>query len=122
MTTMTATNDPARVSAALAYIPIIGWLYVYFTQRKSDLALFHLRQSIGLFVFLIGTFVAWVIVAWVLAWIPFMAILSAALFSLVIVAYLYGIVAWVMGIIRALRSQVTPLPIFGTRADRLPIQ
>ena len=122
MTTMTDVNDPARFSAALAYIPIIGWLYVYFTQRQSNLALFHLRQSIGLFVFLIGVFVAWVIVAWVLAWIPFMAILSTALFALVIVAYFYGIVAWVTGIIRALRSQATPLPVFGARADRLPIQ
>lgn len=122
MTTLTHPSDPARFSAAIAYIPIIGWLYVFFTQRKSPLALYHLRQSIGLVVFLIAAFVVWAVVAWLLAWIPYMAIVSAALFTLVIVAYLYGVIAWVMGLIKALRSEVTPLPLFGRWADRLPIK
>jgi len=122
MTSMTRTSDPARFSAAIAYIPVIGWLYVFLTQRKSPLALYHLRQSIGLFVFLIAVLVIWMVVAWLLAWIPYMAIVSAALFTLVIVAYFYGVIAWVLGLIKALRSEVTPLPVFGRWADRLPIK
>ena len=122
MTSMTGMNDSTRFSAALAYIPIIGWLYVFFTQRKSKLAFFHLRQSIGLFIFLIGALLVWAVVAWLLAWIPYAAILSAAFFTFVILAYLFGIAVWILGLIRALRSQATPLPIFGSWASRLPIK
>jgi uncharacterized membrane protein len=115
-------NDPARFSAALAYIPVLGWLYVFLMQRKSSLAVYHLRQSIGLFLFMIAALVVWALVAWLLAWIPFLAVLSAALFALVIAAYVYAVLAWVMGLVRALRSQTTPLPGFGRWADRLPIR
>lgn len=111
-----------RLSAAVAYIPIIGWLYVYLFQRSNLLAMYHLRQSIGLVVFLIGTLVIWSVVAWVLAWIPLMAVLSVAFFAVVIAAYFYGAVAWVMGLLRALNNQLTPLPIFGRWASRLPIR
>ncbi len=48
--------------AVIAYIPVIGWLYVYCFQRKNPLAVFHLRQSVGLVLFLIGTLVVWAIV------------------------------------------------------------
>lgn len=46
--------------AVIAYlIPVVGWLYVYLFQRKNTLAVFHLRQSIGLVLFLIGSLVVW---------------------------------------------------------------
>ncbi|MEO8397997.1 MAG: hypothetical protein ABI700_33695, partial [Chloroflexota bacterium] len=101
---------------------IIGWLYVFFAQRKNALALYHLRQSIGLALFLIGALLVWAVVAWLLAWIPYLAIFSAALFTLVILAYLCGAIAWIVGVVRALRSQATPLPFFGNWAARLPIK
>jgi len=115
-------NNPSRVSAAVAYIPIIGWLYVLFVQRKDALAIFHLRQSIGLFLFLLVVLVGWAVIAWILAWVPYLAVLSASLFALVILAYLYGVIAWVTGLIRALRNQEMPLPVFGNWANRLPIK
>ena len=122
MTSMTGMNDPARISAAIAYIPVLGWLYVFFLQRKNSLAIYHLRQSIGLILFMIAVLAVWAVIAWLLAWIPFMAVLSAALFALVIAAYLYAVLIWVTGLLRALRSQSIPLPVFGHWADRLPIR
>lgn len=110
-----------RISAFLAYLPIIGWLYVYFFQRKNSFAIFHLRQSIGLFIFLIGAFVLWAVIAYILALIPYVMVISMALFAIVIAAYLFGFVIWIMGMLNALRNQMHPLPGIGKRANRLPI-
>jgi uncharacterized membrane protein len=107
----------------LAYlIPVIGWLYVLFFQRKNELAVYHLRQAVGLLLFLVAVLAGWAIIAWILAWIPFVAVLSAALFTIVITAYLYGLAAWILGMSKALRGQLTPLPLFGQFANRLPIR
>lgn len=110
-----------RLPAALAYLPVIGWLYVYLFQRSNSLAMFHLRQCVGLFLFLAAAMAIWAVIAWILAWIPSMAVVGIALFTLVIAVYLYGFVAWVMGIINALRDKSEPLPWFGRWASRLPI-
>ena len=116
-------NRPSRLSAVLTYlVPIISWLYVIFFQRKNSLAIYHLKQSIGLVLFLVVTTTGWFAVAWVLAWIPYVAILSIALFAIVIVAYLYGIIAWILGLSNALRARSAPLPLFGQWANRLPIR
>ena len=116
-------NMSSRLPAVLVYLlPVLGWLYVYFFQRKNSLALYHLRQAIGLVVFLVVTLVAWAVVGWLLAWIPYLSILSIALFALVVAVYLYGIVAWLIGIYNALCDRQSPLPLFGRLASRLPIK
>jgi uncharacterized membrane protein len=114
-------NGFSRFLAAAAYLPIIGWLYVLVFQRQNPLAMYHLRQSIGLFLFLVAAIVGWAAVAWVLAWIPYMGILSVALFTVVILAYLLGVVAWLWGLFNALNELMVPLPVFGRWASRLPI-
>jgi uncharacterized membrane protein len=115
-------NGDERVSAVLAYVPVVGWLYVFLLQRKNALAVFHLRQSIGLFLFLVAVVVVWAVVAWLIAWIPYAAAISVALFTMVILLYLFGAIAWLMGVVNAMSNKATPLPAFGKRADRLPIR
>jgi len=116
-------NTSSRFSAALAYLlPVLGWLYIFFFQRKNSFALYHLRQAIGLVVFLIVTLLAWGVLGWLLAWIPYLDILSVALFALVVGAYVYGIGAWLFGIYNALSDRESPLPLFGRMASRLPIE
>lgn len=114
-------SQSSSIHALIAYIPIIGWLYVYFVQRKNAFAVFHLRQSVGLFLFLIGAFVVWAVVAYLIALIPYMAVFSVALFTIVMAFYMFGVVAWVTGILNALKNKSTPLPLFGKWANRLPI-
>jgi len=114
-------SGTSRVAAVLAYIPIIGWLYVLLLQRKNALAMFHLRQSVGLVVFLVGTLVVWAIIFWLLSWIPYFAVLGIALFTLVMTAYFFGVVALIMGLINALSNKSVPLPLVGQWASRLPI-
>jgi uncharacterized membrane protein len=116
-------SSPSRFPAVLVYlIPIIGWVYVFLFQRKNGLAIFHLKQALGLFLFLIGTLLGWAVIAWIIALIPYMAVLSIALFAIVVAVYLFGVVAWIMGMINALRNQFAPLPGFGEWANRLPIR
>src|ERR1051325_509610 len=110
-------NTSSRLPAVLAYLlPVLGWLYVFFFQRRNSFALYHLRQAIGLVLFLIVTLIAWVVVAWLLAWIPYLSILSIALFALVVSANLFGIVAWLFGIYYAVSDKESPLPLFGRLA------
>jgi len=115
-------SDSARVLAILAYIPIIGWIYVLVAGRKNEFDLFHLRQSIGLILFLIGVLVGWAVILWLLSWIPFMVVLGMSLFTLVIAAYLYGIVALILGLLNAYGNKRAVLPLFGQWANGLPIR
>jgi hypothetical protein len=110
-----------RLSAALAYIPVIGWLYVLATQRNNRLAIFHLRQSIGLVLFLLTIFTAWALVTFVISQVSYGFLIGNALFALVLGAFIYGAIALVAGIVGASRGRPTVLPIFGRRALRLPI-
>lgn len=114
-------NKTSRLLAVWVYLfPVFGWLYVFYFHRKNLFAVYHLRQSIELFLFRIAALVIWAVIDWVLAWIPFMVTLSMGLFTIVIAAYLFGFVAWILGIIHALRNQLIPLPLFGRWASRLP--
>ena len=116
-------SSPSRIPAVMAYlIPVLGWLYVLTFQRKNALAMYHLRQAVGLFLFLVGVLLGWAVIAWVVVWIPYMGALSAAFFAVVMAAYFFGIVAWTMGVINALRNRAVPLPGIGQWASRLPIR
>jgi uncharacterized membrane protein len=113
-------NRLSRLPAVLAYlVPVIGWLYVLFFQRKNSLAEYHLKQSFGLVLFLVATTASWVLIGWILALIPYMVVLGMGLFAIVIVAYIYGFVAWIVGLSNALRGRQIPLPLFGQWANRL---
>ena len=81
--------------------------------------MFHVRQSIGLFVFLAACFAAWAVLTWVLGWIPFGFMVGIGLFTMVIVAFFFGIVAWVIGIMHSLQGRMVILPLFGKMANSI---
>lgn len=111
-----------RIVAALAYIPVIGWLLVLVLQRKNALAVYHVRQSIGLVLFLLAALVIWAVIAFVLAQVPMLSAVGVALFTLVMAAWFFGVITLLMGIANALNGRSNPLPGFGRRAERLPIR
>jgi len=115
-------SDRERILAFIAYIPVIGWIYVWFAHRKETFALFHLRQSVGLFLFVIGVFVGWVVIGWILMWLPYMAVFSMALFSLVMAAIFFGVIAWLVGVANAFNGKVAYIPIVGEWANKLPLR
>ena len=110
-----------RISAVIAYIPVIGWLYVLFAQRRGELAVFHLRQSIGLLIGLVGSILAWGAVSWVLSWIPFGDVIGIALFALVIALWIVAAIALVVGVVNAARGKMDRLPFFGSFANWIPM-
>jgi len=113
-----STSD--RFFAFLTYpLLVVGWLLVLIFGRGSRLARFHVKQSVGLWLFALGVTLGWAAAGWVLAWIPYMAAVSAALFSLVAAAWLFAIILWLMGMVNALRGRLAPLPIIGGWANRL---
>jgi len=114
-------DSSQRISALIAYIPVIGWIYVFFFQHKSPFAVFHLRQSLGLVLTLLAVFVAWVVSAWIMTWIPFLDVIAVALFTLVIAAVLVLGVSWLFGIANALRGRMVELPLIGGFSKRLPL-
>src|SRR3990172_1072711 len=103
--------NTSNFSAFIAYLlPVIGWLYVWLFRRKDAYALYHLRQAIALLCILVIVIADWAIAAWVVAWIPYGFVLSMALFALVITAA-FGIgVAWIIGMVNALRGRKVPAP------------
>lgn len=109
----------SRILAAVSYLPLIGWLIAWLAGRKKAFVVFHLRQAIGLVAFIIVMMVGWVIVTWLLSWIPFGFLAGNALFPLVIASVSYGLIALLIGIISALSGKPTLLPIFGSFANRL---
>ncbi len=111
----------SRFRAFIAYLPVIGWIYILIFQRRDSFAMFHVKPSIGLFLFLIAVLLGWVVAARVIAWIPYGAVFSVALFALVIAAFIFAVIAWVVGLVSALQGRVALLPIFGGMANRLQI-
>lgn len=109
----------SRILAALSYLPIIGWVIAWLAGRRTAFIVFHLRQAIGLVAFLIAVFAGWVIVTWLLSWIPYGFLAGNALFALVVASYLYGAAAVIIGVFSALSGKATLLPLFGTFANRL---
>lgn len=108
-----------RFSALLAYLPVIGWAYILLFRRDDSFAMFHLRQSIGLFAFLLTSLAVWAVITWLLSWIPFGFLIGVTLFTVVMCALFYGVVLWVIGIVNSLQGRMALLPIFGKLANRL---
>jgi uncharacterized membrane protein len=115
-------EKPRRFPAFLAYlVPILGSIYVLVFQRKNAFAVFHARQSLGLVIFIVGTFLAWLVAGYLLSLIPYMIVFTVSLFSLVISAAVFSIIAWIMGMVNALKGRVVILPLFGNFANSLPV-
>jgi uncharacterized membrane protein len=112
-------SDSERYTSLIAYIPILGWIYVLLFHHTKPLPMFHVRQSIGLFVFLLVVFAGWLLLAWVSVWIPYGFTFGIALFNVVIAAFIFGAVMWVKGMINALSGRMSLLPLFGQMANRI---
>jgi uncharacterized membrane protein len=110
-----------RITAFIAYLlPVIGWIYIWGFQPKNEFARFHLKQAIGLVLYLIAVVIGWVVVAWIITWIPYGFILAMSLFTVLMVAFIVGLVAWLTGLLNALNGRVANLPLFGQQASRFP--
>ena len=116
-------NKLKRHAAFLAYLlPVVGWLYVFLFHRKDEHAVYHAKQSMVLTMTAVGAPAAWALVAWIVSWIPLVgSVISAALFALVILIYIFLAATWVIGMVYALQAKMKPVPVVGGWAERIPI-
>ena len=110
-----------RISAAVGYIPVFGWIYAFLVERNDKYVMFHLKQAISLVLTLAGLFALWFVVAWILFAIPYADIFAMALFTIPLAALILGVILWVLAMINALRGEVKEIPIFGSFGKRIPI-
>ncbi|MEE4256222.1 MAG: hypothetical protein V2I47_04220 [Bacteroidales bacterium] len=90
-------SSNAQLLAVISYLTLIGWIiaFVLYQNDKSELAIYHLRQSLGLVI--IGA------IGWVIFWIPIIGWLAAIFFF----------VLWLMGLIYAAQGEMKPVPLLG---------
>lgn len=55
-------QDGDQLAAAVAYVPLVGWIYPYFFKKEDELCEFHARQGLKLNLALIAVyFLVWVL-------------------------------------------------------------
>jgi uncharacterized membrane protein len=92
--TLSERHKMAVLVAVISYFTLIGWIValIIYDKHQSDLASFHLRQSLGL-------------------------IITGALLSFVpLIGWVLGIgvlVAWFIGIYGAIKGQLYKVPLLG---------
>jgi len=90
------TTD-TQLIAIISYLTFIGWIiaFILYQNNKSELAIFHIRQSLGLHIIgLIGAIVFWIpVIGWA------MGILL--------------LVLWIMGLIYAAQGEAKAVPLIG---------
>jgi len=115
------SNGNAKYFALLAYLlSLVGALYVLLARRNDKFAVYHAKQSLGIAMLALVVLITWIVIAWILAWIPYFGFIFAmASFALVIAAYLVLAIAYILGMKYALDEKMQPVPIVGALADRM---
>ena len=103
-----------KTIAVISYLTIIGWViaYVMNSNNKSQIAIYHIRQS--LFLMLAG--IVLYIVQTMLLFIPYLGWLITLLSILIGLALL---ILWIMGLIAAINGEEKPVPVVGVKAQQL---
>ncbi|HEU5101673.1 MAG TPA: hypothetical protein VFU22_21775 [Roseiflexaceae bacterium] len=110
----------SRYLACISYLlSLPGALFVLLARRDDLFAVYHARQSLRLAAVALLAPVAWVVGAWLLAWIPMIGgMLGVILFALLLAVYAGVLISWIAGMVYSLKGQVRPMPLFGTPSTR----
>ena len=90
-------SSNAQMIAIVSYLTFIGWIiaFVLYQNDKSEFAIYHIRQSLGILI--LG------IIGWVIFLIPILGWLCA----------IFLFVMWIMGLIYAAQGESKPVPLLG---------
>lgn len=115
MTANESSRSGLNVDAALlAYlVPVLGPAYILALRKDDSFSRFHAMQSLSIVAALILAPAIWVLFSWLISLLPFGGVVAAYVFALVVAVYLAVVVAWVAGIVNALRARRSPVPFFG---------
>ena len=112
----------SKILAFLAYLLLVpGWLIVLLFFHKDEHAKFHAKQSLALNLFAFLLLVIWFVITWLVVSIPIIGpLLAWFAFAIVIAFYIYALIVWITGMVRAFQPKTKPLAIVGTWAAILP--
>lgn len=103
-------NNPPQANqdktvAIVCYITLIGWIIalVLHSNKKTSLGAYHLRQTLGLMLLAIASF----ILGFPLAMIPVLGWLIGLVLNIGLLVF------WIMGLISAANGEEKPMPIVG---------
>ena len=99
-------SDNGKTYAIIAYITWIGWIVALIlnSEKKFELAKFHLRQALLIMLALIACGIVMVIP--ILGWL------------VGIVGYIALLIFWIMGFIAAINGEKKEVPIIGKLAQQ----
>ncbi len=101
-------------AALLAYLlPVLGPAYILLLRKDDAFSRYHAMQSLSIVAALILAPAVWILFSWLISLLPFGGVVAAYVFALVVAVYLAVVVAWVVGIVNALRARRSPVPFFG---------
>jgi uncharacterized membrane protein len=100
MENQSSSSDPQIISI-VSYITIIGWVValIIYQNSKSELAIMHIRQSLG--IFCIG------FIGMIVSYFPYIGWFLGMAISIVAFAF------WIMGLIAAIQRETKPVPLVG---------
>ncbi len=98
-----------KTIAIISYFSAVGWIiaFILYNSNKSQLAAYHIRQSLCLLLCGIACAVIYYILLFTVFFFAlFVGILALGLFVL-----------WIMGLISAINGQEKPIPVIGKMAQ-----
>ena len=100
-----------KTIAIISYFSVVGWIiaFVLFSSNKSQLAAYHLRQSLALILCGIACYILYFILVFM--------VFFLSLFIWVIFIGLF--VLWILGLISAIKGEEKPIPLIGPIAQNL---
>jgi len=103
-----------KTISIISYFSLVGWIiaFVLYTNNKSKLAAFHIRQSLGLMI----TGIALYIVMFIFLFIPVLGWIISILIWICLVGVF---VLWIIGLIAAINGQEKPVPLIGPMAQNM---
>ena len=98
-----------KTIAIISYFTWIGWIiaFVLYNSNKSQLAAYHLRQSLALMILGIIVYIVQI----VLIFIPFLG------WAIAFLLWIGLVVLWVFGLIAAVNGEEKPMPVIGPMAQ-----
>jgi len=98
--------DP-KTQGIITYLTLIGFIigFVIYNGKKTEHAAFHVRQMLGI----ILCAVAIQVCSFVLLFIPILG------WAVILIAYIFIVVLWVIGFIGALNNEQKLVPVLGDK-------
>jgi uncharacterized membrane protein len=107
--TPAASGIDGKTIAIISYLTWIGWIiaFVLYSSNKSQLAAYHLRQSLALMILGIIVYILQIM----LIFIPFLG------WAIAFLLWIGLVVLWVFGLIAAVNGEEKPMPVIGAMAQ-----